>query len=135
MDIDETTITTAVEKAVENRKNAYAPYSDYAVGSCVIVQTDEGDSVYFTGCNVENGNFTNTIHAEQLAITKAVEAGFDTITALVVATADGESSEPCGLCQQHLIEFATQETPVILQTSGAEYTIKPLAECTPFELH
>lgn len=135
MNVPKQIVTQAVSLARKSRDNAYAPYSEYQVGACVVAYnpTDDDFELY-TGCNVENGNFTNTIHAEQLAITKAVEDGNKELIGLAVATADGDDSEPCGLCQQHLIEFAPVDTPIYIQTSGEEYIEKPLSECTPFNL-
>lgn len=54
--------------AVEARKNAYCPYSNFAVGAAI--RTTDG-SVY-TGCNIENGAFTAGICAEKTAAAKAV---------------------------------------------------------------
>ena len=36
--------------ALESRSRAYCPYSNFAVGSCII----GGNGKYYTGCNVEN---------------------------------------------------------------------------------
>jgi cytidine deaminase len=50
---------------------SYSPYSDYPVGAAI--QTFD-DQIY-TGCNIENCGYTQTIHAEQTAITKAISEG------------------------------------------------------------
>lgn len=54
--------------AVEARKNAYCPYSNFAVGAAI--QTTDG-SIY-TGCNIENGAYTAGICAERTAAAKAI---------------------------------------------------------------
>ena len=39
-----------IEKALAAMKNAYAPYSKFAVGACAL--TASGEEI--TGCNIEN---------------------------------------------------------------------------------
>lgn len=54
--------------ACRARLNAQAPYSHYWVGSALI--TTSGN--IFTGCNVERVSWTQTDHAEQVAISSAI---------------------------------------------------------------
>lgn len=133
---DRLPIDIAIEEAIEARDDAYAPYSEYSVGASVIVESTDPEYTYefYTGCNIENGNYSNTTHAEELAIDRAVKDGHREILALVVATQDGDHSEPCGRCQQDLMEFGSVDTPVIVQETGTEYTETTLADCTPFNL-
>lgn len=135
-ELPEDVIENGVEKAIATREDTYSPYSEYGVGACVIIDTTyadtDGEYVFITGANIENANYTNTTHAEQLAIDKAVLEGYRNIDGLVVATADGDENGPCGLCQQHLIEFGSETTPVYIQTTGTEYITRELQECTPF---
>ena len=42
-----------LELALDARKNAYVPYSGYAVGAALLAE----DGRVFTGCNVENRRF------------------------------------------------------------------------------
>ena len=53
-----------MQKAIDVSKNAYIPYSKFAVGACII--TDKGNT--YTGCNFENASFGLTICAERNAI-------------------------------------------------------------------
>ena len=61
-----------LELALDARKNAYVPYSGYAVGAALL--TEDGKA--FIGCNIENAAYGNTLCAERTALVKAVSEGF-----------------------------------------------------------
>jgi len=88
--------------------SSYAPYSSYPVGAAL--RTADG-SVY-TGCNVENANYSNSLHAEEVAIGKAVSDGHREFDALAVSSAARDAVTPCGMCRQTLAEFCGGEFPV-----------------------
>jgi cytidine deaminase len=88
-----------ISAACQVRERAYAPYSNYPVGSAILA----GDGRIFTGVNVENAVYGLTICAERAAVFAAVEAGVREILAVAVCTRNGGS--PCGSCRQVLSEF------------------------------
>jgi len=96
-----------VQMAQEARKEAYAPYSGYAVGAALLTA---GGQV-FTGANVENAVYPVTMCAERVAVFSAVAAGERKFEALVVATRNGGT--PCGSCRQVLAEFGL-DTQVLM---------------------
>jgi cytidine deaminase len=93
-------------------EHAYAPYSNYRVGSALL--TAEGE--IFVGCNVENGAFPATICAERAAVVSAVSQGYRDFVAIAVVTEDGGT--PCGICRQVLSEFSLDMEVYIFQTDG-----------------
>lgn len=86
------------------RQRAYAPYSNFKVGSAF---RSTPSNLIFTGCNVENAAFTPTACAERTALTKAISEGYQKFsTGAVVAYAPDVFTSPCGVCRQFIREFA-----------------------------
>lgn len=108
--------------AKEAMKNAYAPYSGYRVGACVLTKSGE----VFTGCNVENAAYGLTNCGERTAIFKAVSEGHTDLCAVAIA-AENMPPWPCGACRQVLSEFAA-DMPVYITWDGHtdESTLKAL---------
>jgi len=119
-----------VSRAMKVRRNAYAPYSKYAVGATVL----ERSGKIFTGCNVECATFTQTSHAEQVAIAKMIsEVGKIKIEAVCCVGAFSnlgiglakespnirfnhieDACMPCGQCLQIIWEFCEDDPNVRL---------------------
>ncbi len=113
MDLAEATVARLIEAARRARDNAYAPYSDFAVGAAVL----GADGRVFQGCNVENSSFGLTVCAERNAVGAALVAGSRPTAIAVVA---GETVvPPCGACRQVLAEFDAA-MPVVLGTASGE---------------
>lgn len=104
-----------MQAAQEARKNAYCPYSHFAVGAALLTE----DGAFFTGCNVENAAYGECICAERTAIVKAVSEGHRKIRAIAVCGGpEGQPAEkpctPCGSCRQVLAQFGDADTKIIL---------------------
>ncbi|MEN8097942.1 MAG: cytidine deaminase [Chloroflexota bacterium] len=100
-----------IEQAKQARENAYARYSGYKVGAALLTASGE----IFTGCNVENAAYGETICAERVAVTKAVSEGVNDFVAMAIVTSNAGS--PCGSCRQVLNEFAPE---LVLYLSDGE---------------
>ena len=83
-----------IQKAIEMRHMAMAPYSKYKVGAAVLINTGE----IFGGCNIENSSYSLTCCAERVALFKAISEGFTNFKSLAVSTKNG--GMPCGACRQ-----------------------------------
>jgi cytidine deaminase len=101
-----------IDLAVEARRRAYAPYSNYPVGAAL--RTKSGK--VFTGVNVENAAYPTTICAERTAVFKAVSEGEREFEVIAVVTANGGS--PCGSCRQVLAEFGLDTIVLIADEKG-----------------
>lgn len=112
-----------IDLANEARKKAYAPYSKYKVGAAL--RTKSGN--IYTGVNVENAAYPQTMCAERVAVFKAVSEGEKEFEALSVVTDNGGS--PCGGCRQVLAEFGLDTIVLIANGEGKlvkEMTVKEL---------
>lgn len=88
-----------IQAAVAVRGKAYVPYSHYSVGAALLAESGR----VYTGVNVENAAYPNTMCAERVAVFKAVSEGERVFIAIAVVTANGGMS--CGGCRQVLSEF------------------------------
>lgn len=93
------------------RGNAYAPYSNFAVGAAVLCD----DGSVFEGANVENASYGLSLCAERAAIACAIAAGRRVFRAIAIAGPNGTATVPCGSCRQVLNEF-NAAMPVIYTT-------------------
>lgn len=122
-----------IRLALDARKNAYVPYSHYAVGAALL--TEDGE--VFCGCNVENASYGAANCAERTAIFKAVSAGKRKIRAIAIAGGmEGEEpvdyAYPCGICRQVMREFAAENFQIIVAKSPEDYREYTLKELLPF---
>lgn len=93
-------IAKAVEAATHAYDNAYASYSGFCVGACVVDSAGE----MYAGCNVENASYGLTQCAERTAVCTATAAGHRDLQLCVVVTDTANPTAPCGACRQVLYE-------------------------------
>lgn len=93
------------DAAITSAKQAYAPYSNFQVGSAVILKND----TIVTGNNQENAAYPSGLCAERIALFSAGSHYPDNPikTIFIVALKDGviqDKISPCGACRQVLLE-------------------------------
>lgn len=115
-----------VVKALEARKNAYIPYSGFAVGAALLTCAGR----VYTGCNVENSSYGLTVCAERVALLKAVSQGDREFVALAVVADTEDYCSPCGACRQVLAEFGGH-IKVYLANRQGEYREMTVEELLP----
>ena len=92
-----------VQKAIEVRQKAYAPFSHYKCGAALL---DIRNKIH-VGCNIETIDFTLTTHAEMDAINGMIKSGVFKLKTIACAVQAGNGfALPCGLCRQKIREFA-----------------------------
>lgn len=112
MKISEEIKIKLIEEASCVRGWAYAPYSKYKVGAALLAASGR----IYSGVNVENAAFPDSICAERTAIFKAVTEGEREFTAIAVVTTNGGT--PCGSCRQVLSEFGLDIQVIIANEKG-----------------
>lgn len=101
-----------IQKAVEVRELAYAPYSKYQVGAALLTQSGK----IYTGVNVENAAYPNGTCAERVAVYKAISEGEREFAAIAVVSGNGGT--PCGACRQVMAEFGLDLVVTIADAEG-----------------
>ena len=116
-----------IEAARSALDAAYVPYSDYTVGAALRT----ADSTVFTGCNIENANYSNSLHAEEVAIAEAVKNGHREFDRLAVSSGARDGVTPCGMCRQTLAEFCADDLPIVCDEGDDSTTTYTLGELLP----
>jgi len=103
--------TKLMDAAIKAMGQAYAPYSQFAVGAAIL---DDTGSIH-VGVNVENAAYPVGNCAEASAIAAMVMASGSRIAMIAVAGGDGNLlCTPCGACRQRIREFGATDTPVLV---------------------
>ena len=105
-----------IRTASAARKQAYAPYSGFAVGAAV--QCKSG--AVFAGSNIENISYGLTICAERTAVASAVAAGEREFVAIAVVADTNKPIVSCGACRQFLAQFAPELIIVSATVRGGQ---------------
>ena len=114
-------VQSLMREAVEIRKNAYAPYSNFRVGAAILL--DNGKIIL--GSNQENAAFPSGLCAERVAIYHAgsVYPNAKIVKMAISAASDSNTTDapipPCGACRQSIAEYEfKQETPIEIYFMG-----------------
>ena len=127
-----------INRAIEIRKNAYAPYSQFRVGAAILL--DNGEIV--VGSNQENAAYPSGLCAERVAIfhAGAVYPEATILKIAITAASDNNSTAipvpPCGACRQSIAEYEIrQNTPIkiyYMGETGAVHQSESLKNLLPF---
>ena len=117
-----------IQEAFKAMENAYAPYSNYHVGACILLK----DGKYFHGANIENASFGATVCAERTAVFTAYAEGYrkEDIEAIAIVSDGNRLAAPCGICRQVLSELLEKDTPIYL-SNGKDEVTKTIEDLLP----
>lgn len=121
-----------IDAATSVREKAFAPYSNFKVGSAVEATGGE----IFTGCNIESATYGLTMCAERVAIWKAVSEGETSFTRIAVVVDTEELTPPCGSCRQIIWEFCG-DIPVTMANLHGKTETMQMSDLLPkaFDSH
>jgi cytidine deaminase len=119
-------IQELMQKAVNTRKTAYAPYSKFKVGAALLL--DNGKIIL--GSNQENAAYPSGLCAERVAVF-AAGANYPEAKIMKMAiTAASDTNQttapipPCGSCRQSIAEYEIrQDQPIEIYFMGEVGTI------------
>jgi len=130
-DIGDAKIREMVALAKKVRLNAYPPYSKYFVGASVLSVS----GTMYASCNAEAVSWSDSDHAEQSAVTKAVSEGeyrkHGRKFIVAVAVVHPGDSGPCGHCRQVIAEHADNAIIICAKPDGNIHTITSLKLLLP----
>lgn len=125
-------------KAIEARKNAYAPYSHFRVG--VAIALDNGKVVI--GSNQENAAYPSGLCAERVAVFHAGATYPDAKILKMAISAASDTNPttspipPCGACRQSIAEYEIrQDSPIeiyFMGETGSVFKSDSLKNLLPF---
>lgn len=117
------------ENLLKIMKNAYTPYSKFAV-ACIVKMKNNQE---FVGVNVENASFKNGLCAEQVAIGSAISEGYSKkdFAALYVMGSGDNTSLPCFLCRELLVEFMDEDCPIICYNKKGNFKEFKVSDLCP----
>lgn len=114
-------IRALMEKAVEARKKAYAPYSRFRVGAALAL--DNG--IIVQGSNQENAAYPSGLCAERVAVFHAGAMYPEAKILQLAISAASDDKEvnapipPCGSCRQAIAEYEfKQDVPIEIYFMG-----------------
>ncbi|MGB5498285.1 MAG: cytidine deaminase [Maribacter sp.] len=123
--------------AIDARKDAYAPYSNFMVGAAVLLENDK----VVIGSNQENASYPSGLCAERVAVFQAgakypgVTIKSIAITAMSNTHLVKKPAAPCGNCRQAISEYEyKQKSPIELLLMGEQGEIikcRSLADILP----
>lgn len=114
-----------IEQTITFSKNAYAPYSNFHVSACLILDND----IIVKGTNVENASYPVSICAERTLLSHTVSNYPSNKIEKIAIYVDKNLSEPvppCGVCRQTLLEVEKrqgQNIEVILISKSGTYIV------------
>lgn len=104
-----------IQKATEAIQSSYAPYSNFKVGACILLENGE----YVLASNQENAAYPSGMCAERVAIWKASTSfpGIKMVKIAITVSTNLKKVDkpvgPCGACRQSMLEFETkQQKPI-----------------------
>lgn len=125
-EVDDKIETLLIAKAKVIAANAIIKISQYPVGAAI--RSNNGK--IYIGCNIEFDNLSNTIHAEESAISSLVADGEKCPTHIAVYTSSDVLCFPCGLCRQSLFELGGYDLKVIA-CNDSKHEVKTIRELLP----
>jgi cytidine deaminase len=126
-----------MEQAIEIRKKAYAPYSNFRVGTAILLKNGK----IILGSNQENAAYPSGLCAERVAIFQAgaIYPSVEIQAVAISAASDHNPTlkpiPPCGACRQSMHEYEAKQDNSIpvyfMGESGEVYKSNSVSNLLP----
>ncbi len=120
-----------LDKLKKISKKAYVPYSNFHV----VAYFENKDGSSFSGVNIENAAYPNTMCAERVAIHSAInsEQKLDKVKIVHIYSPDSNDYlSPCGGCRQTMGEHINRDAIIRMYNKNGEYISKKFEQIFPF---
>lgn len=126
-----------INKAQDALSKAYAPYSNFLVGSAVLLENGE----IISGANQENAAFSTCICAERTVLS-AASSMYPNVKPLMISVVIKNLKKeitapaaPCGECRQYIFEVESRfqsEIPILMKAqSNKIYKVNSASQLLP----
>lgn len=114
-----------VKKSVEAQASSYSPYSNFKVGTAILLENDE----IVLGSNQENAAYPSGLCAERVAVFSSTVLHPNIKIKAIAISASTEKFDlnellaPCGACRQVMLEYEHkqgEEIKVLLKGIGSQ---------------
>ena len=116
-------VVSLMRRAMEARDKSYSPYSQFSVGTAILLENDE----IITGSNQENAAYPSGLCAERTAIFYAGSQYPDVKIKRMAIIAGSrlkltdKPMPPCGACRQSIAEYEVkQDSPIEIYFMGEQ---------------
>ncbi|MCD4697798.1 MAG: cytidine deaminase [Bacteroidales bacterium] len=130
-----------LEQAINASKKAYAPYSNFRVGTAILLENGK----IITGNNQENAAYPSGLCAERVALFYASSQYPDEPVKAIAVTAFSEDFDifdpvtPCGSCRQVMAEteqrFENKIRVIMYGEKGKVYVTEEVSNLLPLMFH
>lgn len=126
-----------LQKAEEALDKSYAPYSNFLVGSAVLLDNGE----FLSGANQENAAYSTCICAERTVL-GAASSLYPNVRPIMIAVViknlkkeTKDPAAPCGECRQYIFEVESRyqhEIPILMKAqSNKIYKVNSVSQLLP----
>ncbi len=122
---------TLFKKLNDIANKAYVPYSNFHVSALFELK----DGREFSGVNIENSSYPNTMCAERVGLYFAYNQNIDLREVKVIHIFSPDSKDilaPCGSCRQTLSEHIKPNTEIRMYDNKGQYISKKFSDILPF---
>ena len=122
-----------IEQLNNLAKKAHVPYSHFRV----VAYFENNDGSFFSGINIENVAYPNSMCAERVGLVSAINNNLSLNNLKIIHIYSPDSKDylsPCGGCRQSLSEHINDNVEIRMYKNNGEYISKKFNELFPLSI-